>query len=52
MRATMPPDQRGGLENTLYAELLAYILREDGFETGDVNLPTNAAALMEMVFYQ
>ena len=52
MRATMPPDQRGGLENTLYGELLAYILRENGFETGDINLPTSAAALMEMRFNQ
>ena len=52
MRATMPPDEPGGLEEAVYVALLAYILSRNGFAAGEVNLPGDQAALSKMGFFQ
>ena len=45
MRSTMPQDAPGGLSDVAYVDVLAYILAENGYPTGDVRLVANADAL-------
>ena len=47
-RATMPQDRPGRLEDETYAQLLAYILQENGSEPGEDALPTDPDALLAM----
>ncbi len=49
---TMPPERPGTLDLAQYADLVAFILAENGFRTGDVPLPTDPDALAGMGFYQ
>lgn len=39
MKAKMPPDRPGQLPDDYYADLIAYILGENGFQPGDKELP-------------
>ena len=48
MSATMPQDRPGTLSDELYAELLAYVLQENGTEPGEVELPADPVALEAM----
>lgn len=52
LSSTMPPDSPGGLEELFYADILAYILLENGFEPGTTILPVDRAILEAMGFYQ
>ena len=45
MRATMPQGAPGGLSDAAYVDVLAYILAENGYPSGDVMLVTDADAL-------
>lgn len=48
VKATMPPDNPGGLNDTSYADILAFILQGNGYAPGDQELPTDAGALQRM----
>lgn len=45
IRTSMPQDQPGSLSNEEYAAVLAYFLRVNGREAGDVELPADADLL-------
>ena len=45
MRDEMPTDRPGSLSATTYADILSYILRFNGFPSGDSDLSGDAAAL-------
>ena len=45
----MPPDRPGGLGDAAYADLLAYIMQENGAAAGTRELPTEAAALQAKI---
>ena len=42
MKAKMPPDRPGQLTDDDYADLIAYVLSENGFQPGDKELPPDA----------
>jgi mono/diheme cytochrome c family protein len=48
MKAKMPPDRPGQLNDETYADLIAYILSENGFKPGDKELPPDANAQQAM----
>ena len=48
MRRQMPPGLGGSLSEEEYTQVLALILRENGYETGDVPLATEDEALVKM----
>jgi len=39
MKAKMPPDRPGQLTDDDYADLIAYVLSENGYQPGDKELP-------------
>lgn len=45
MRATMPQPAPGGLSDAAYVDVLAYILAENGYPSGDVMLVADTKAL-------
>ena len=45
MRSTMPQGAPGGLSEAAYVDVLAFILAENGYPTGDVGLVADADAL-------
>ncbi|MCY3814535.1 MAG: cytochrome c [Gammaproteobacteria bacterium] len=45
MRATMPQSAPGGLSDAAYVDVLAYILAENGYPSGDAMLVADADAL-------
>ena len=47
---TMPQDRPGGLGGETYAQLLAYILQENGAEAGRAELPSDLEALKALAF--
>jgi alcohol dehydrogenase (cytochrome c) len=47
-RATMPQDRPGGLPQDTYAQLVAYILQENGSAPGETALPADPVALDAM----
>ena len=49
MSAEMPTDNPGGLSQQSYAAILAYILQKNEFPSGDTELPSNSAALDNIV---
>ena len=49
IRATMPQTNPGGLSSSAYADVLAYILRENGFPAGQETLSQDPAALLEIM---
>jgi mono/diheme cytochrome c family protein len=48
MKAKMPPDRPGQLNDETYADLIAYILGQNGFKPGDKELPADANAQQAM----
>jgi mono/diheme cytochrome c family protein len=48
VKAAMPPDNPGGLNDTTYADILAFILRENSYPPGGQELPSDSAALQRM----
>jgi mono/diheme cytochrome c family protein len=48
MKAKMPPDRPGQLNDDVYADIIAYILDENGFKPGDKELPPDANAQQAM----
>jgi mono/diheme cytochrome c family protein len=48
MSATMPPDAPGRFSASTYADLMAYILKRNGFAAG-APLPSNSDALYNMI---
>jgi len=48
MKAKMPPDRPGQLNDETYADLIAYILSANGFKPGDKELPADANAQQAM----
>jgi mono/diheme cytochrome c family protein len=48
MKAKMPPDRPGQLNDETYADLIAYILGENGFKAGDRELPADPNAQQAM----
>ncbi len=48
MKAKMPPDRPGQLNDETYADLIAYILSENGFKPGDKELPADVGAQQAM----
>lgn len=48
MSATMPPDAPGRFSADIYADLMAYILEQNGFAEGDP-LPSDVDALYELI---
>jgi mono/diheme cytochrome c family protein len=48
MRAKMPPDRPGQLNDETYADLIAYILGENGYQPGDKELPADVNAQQAM----
>lgn len=49
MQAAMPPNAPGRYTADVYADLMAYILQENGFEPGDEPLPSDFAELNGLV---
>ena len=47
--SVMPPDDPGRLGAAVYADLVAYILQQNGFTPGAADLPTNLEALGAMI---
>lgn len=48
VKAAMPPDNPGGLNDTTYADILAFILQGNDYAPGGQELPADAAALQRM----
>jgi mono/diheme cytochrome c family protein len=48
MKAKMPPDRPGQLNDDVYTDIIAYILDENGFKSGDKELPADANAQQAM----
>jgi mono/diheme cytochrome c family protein len=48
MKTAMPPDNPGGLNDTVYADILAFILRENGYPPSGQDLPSDLKALQSM----
>jgi mono/diheme cytochrome c family protein len=48
LKATMPPDNPGGLNDSTYADILAFVLQGNGYPAGDAELPSDADALQRM----
>jgi mono/diheme cytochrome c family protein len=48
MKVKMPPDRPGQLNDETYADLIAYILGENGFTPGDKELPPDVGAQQAM----
>jgi len=43
-KTKMPPDRPGGLSDKVYADLVAFILRSNGYPSGEKELPTDPKA--------
>jgi S-disulfanyl-L-cysteine oxidoreductase SoxD len=48
-RRTMPPETAGTMSRPMTLDIVAYLLSENGFPAGKADLPTNAAALREIM---
>jgi mono/diheme cytochrome c family protein len=48
MKAKMPPDRPGQLNDETYADLIAYLLGENGYQPGDKELPADVNAQQAM----
>jgi mono/diheme cytochrome c family protein len=48
VQTQMPPDNPGGLNDTTYADILAFILQRNGYTAGDAELPPQMEALENM----
>ena len=47
---SMPEDDPGGMKPEEYADVIAYLLRMNGFPTGQTDLPTSKDALSLIIF--
>jgi mono/diheme cytochrome c family protein len=47
-KGLMPPDRPGGLTDQNYADLIAYILSNNGYTAGDKELPADPNAMQNM----
>jgi mono/diheme cytochrome c family protein len=47
-KGLMPPDRPGALTDQNYADLIAYILSNNGYTAGDKELPADPSALQNM----
>ena len=47
---SMPEDDPGGMKPEEYADVIAYLLRLNGFPTGQTELPTSKEALSIILF--
>jgi mono/diheme cytochrome c family protein len=45
VKTTMPPDNPAGLNDSTYADILAFVLQGNGYPAGAAELPGDAAAL-------
>lgn len=48
VKATMPTDNPGGLNDSTYADILAFVLQSNGYPAGNAELPSNVDALERM----
>ena len=48
VRGTMPQAAPGGLSDQLYVDILAYVLKENGFPAGKTELPASEAVLQRI----
>ncbi|WP_051469372.1 c-type cytochrome [Chelativorans sp. J32] len=48
VKATMPPDRPGALNDQTYADLVAYILSRNGLQAGAAELPADSEALSKV----
>lgn len=48
VKTLMPPDNPGGLNDTTYADILAFILQRNGYKAGDAELPSELEAMESM----
>ena len=48
VKGVMPPDNPGSLNDTTYADILAFILRGNGYPSGPRELPPESAVLGRM----
>ena len=49
MSTAMPPDSPGRYSPTQYADMLAYILKRNGFQAGSAELPSDSDALYALL---
>lgn len=49
IRTTMPQDNPGRLKPTEYADIVAYMLRLNGYPAGDEELPADAGQLQSLI---
>lgn len=49
MKANMPPANPGGLEDKKYAQIVAYLLQENGLQPGESELPPDIKSLGPMI---
>ena len=47
-KSVMPPDNPGGLNDTTYVDILAFIIQGNGYPPGQEELPADASALARM----
>ena len=47
---SMPEDDPGGMKPEEYADVIAYLLKLNGFPVGDTDLPTSKDALSQILF--
>jgi mono/diheme cytochrome c family protein len=47
-KGLMPPDRPGGLTDQNYADLIAYVLSNNGYTAGDKELPADPNAMQNM----
>jgi mono/diheme cytochrome c family protein len=48
VKFAMPPDNPGGLNDTTFADILAFILRGNGYPPGPQELPADVSVLRQM----
>ena len=48
IRTSMPPKEPGTYDRQLIADVVAYLLKANGFPSGSVELPTDTVALKEI----
>ena len=48
VKTQMPPDNPGGLNDTTYADILAFVLQRNGYKAGDAELPPETGPMESM----
>jgi mono/diheme cytochrome c family protein len=52
VKSAMPPDNPGGLNDSTFADILAFILRGNGYPPGPQELPSDVEALKRMPLHR